>query len=116
MILRIPGLRHLLLPSLRKHYRRSRFPRADEMTWAEYVIQIESFTAADYPLLNRAAKEPLPSRSLVAFADDDHLVEPQIPIELAAAIPGAKTLRFADGGHIIQKTKATEIAQAIRHL
>jgi esterase len=115
-LLRVPGVRDLLLPRIRKHYRKSRFPRADEMTAHEYVLQFEALTAADYPLLNRAAKSPLPEKTLVVFSDDDHLVEPQIPMELAAAIPGARALRFADGGHIIQKNKAAEIARAIRDL
>ena len=52
----------------------------------------------------------------MVFAADDHLVEPQIPTELAAAIPGACALRFEDGGHSIQKHKAPEIARAIRDL
>lgn len=116
LMLRVPGLRQLLLPQVKKHFRKRRFPRAEEMTVHEYATQFESFTAADYPLLKRAAARPLPARTLVAFADDDHLVEPQIPIELAAAIPGARTLRFEEGGHIIQKTRAAEIARAIRDL
>ena len=115
-MLKVPGLRLLLLPRVRSHYRKRRFPRADEMTVDEYATHFESFTAADYPLLNRAARKPLPGKTLVAFADDDHLVEPQIPTELAAAIPGARTLRFEDGGHSIQKHKAPEIARAIREL
>ena len=86
------------------------------MTAGEYVTQFEAFTAADFPLLNRAARGSLPDKVLVVFADDDHLVEPQIPMELAAAIPGARILRFATGGHIIQKNKAAEIARAIRDL
>lgn len=115
-MLRVPVVRHLVLGQVRKHYVKRRFPRAHEMTASEYATQFESFTAADYPLLNRAASKPLPSKALVAFADDDHLLEPQIPMELAAAIRGASILRFAEGGHIIQKTKAAEIARAIRHL
>ncbi len=115
-ILRMPGLRHLILPKIRSHYRRRGFPGSQEMTAHQFATQFESFTAADYPLLNRAVARPLTRRTLVAFADDDHLVEPQIPVELAAAIPGARALRFENGGHIIQKTKAVEIAEAIREL
>jgi pimeloyl-ACP methyl ester carboxylesterase len=114
--LRVPGLRNLLMPALRKQYRRSRFPRGDEMTPAEYAIQFEGFSAADFNLMKRAVRRPLPSKTLIALADDDHLVQPEIPLELAAAIPGAVTLRFADGGHIIQKNKAAEIAEAIHAL
>jgi hypothetical protein len=84
------------------------------MTAGEYATQFESFTAADYPLLNRAARKPLPKKTLVVFAADDHLVEPQIPMELAAAIPGTVSLRFEEGGHSIQKHKAAEIARAIQ--
>ena len=115
-LLRVPGLRRLVLPQVRNNYRNRRFPRADEMTASEYATQFESFTAADFPLLNRAAKKPLPKKTLVVFSDDDHLVEPQIPLELAEAIPGARILRFEDGGHSIQKHKAPEIARAIRDL
>jgi pimeloyl-ACP methyl ester carboxylesterase len=115
-LLKVPGVRSLVLPRVRSHYRKRRFPRADEMTVGEYATHFESFAAADYPLLNRAARKPLPKRSLVAFAADDHLVEPEIPAELAAAIPGARALRFEDGGHSIQKHKAAEIARAIRDL
>ena len=115
-ILKVPGLRHLLLPRVRIHYKKRRFPRADEMTASEYSTHFESLAAADYPLLNRAARKPLPKKTLVVFAADDHLVEPQIPMELAEAIPGALSLRFEDGGHSIQKHKAAQIARAIREL
>ena len=115
-ILRMPGLRHLILPKIRSHYRRRGFPGSEEMTAHQFATQFESFSAADYPLLNRAVARPITRRTLVAFAEDDHLVEAQIPVELAAAIPGARTLLFEDGGHIIQKTKAEEIARAIRDL
>ena len=92
-MLKVPGLRSLVLPRVRRHYRNRRFPRADEMTAREYATQFESFSAADYPQLNRAARKPLPRKTLVIFAADDHLVEPQIPTELAAAIPGARAIR-----------------------
>ena len=115
-MLRVPGLRDLFMPALRASYRKSRFPRGDDMTAAEYAIQFEAFSAADFSLMNRAVQRPLPSRTLVALADDDHLVQPAIPLELARAIPGARVLRFQDGGHIIQKTKAPEIAAAIATL
>ena len=116
LMLRVPFLRALVLPRVRMHYRKRRFPRADELTAAEYATQFESFSAADFALLRRITKTPLPSRTLVAFADDDHLVEPQIPVELAEAIPGSRQLRFKEGGHIIQKTRSREIAQAMREL
>ena len=116
LLLRVPGVRDLLMPKVRASYRKSRFPRSDEMTPGEYVLQIEAFSAADFSLMRRAVRRPLPSRTLVVLADDDHLVQPEIPLELAAAIPGSRVLRFTDGGHIIQKNKATEIAQAIRVL
>jgi pimeloyl-ACP methyl ester carboxylesterase len=115
-LLKVPGVRALVLPRVRSHYRMRRFPRADDLSAAEYAMHFESFAAADYPLLNRAARKPLPAKTLIAFSTDDHLVEPQIPIELAAAIPGARILRFEDGGHSIQKHKAPEIARAIRAL
>ena len=114
--LRVPGVRDVLLSRIRPSYRKKRFPGADEMTADEFALQFDSFGAADYSVLNRAVAKPLPSKVLVALAADDHLVEPEIPTELAAAIPGARILRFENGGHIIQKTKAPEIAQAIGDL
>ncbi|MEO8359268.1 MAG: alpha/beta hydrolase [Vicinamibacteria bacterium] len=114
--LRIPVVRDLLLRKIRPTYRKKKFPRSEEMTSEEFALQFDSFSAADYTVANRAVRKPLPSKCLVALADDDHLVESEIPLELAAAIPGARALHFADGGHIIQKTKAPEIARAILEL
>ena len=116
LLLRIPIVRAFMLPQVRKHFRKRRFPRANEMTAKEYATHFESFSAADFALLRRVAAAPLPSRTLVAFSEDDPLVEAQIPIELAEAIPGSRQLRFKDGGHVIQKTKSVEIAQAMREL
>jgi pimeloyl-ACP methyl ester carboxylesterase len=51
--------------------------------------------------------------TLVAWAEDDHLIEPEVSRELFAAIPGARPLTFPTGGHNLQKTQAEAVAAAI---
>jgi pimeloyl-ACP methyl ester carboxylesterase len=101
--LEVPGLRGLLMPSVRARYRRRRFPGAEEKT------------AADFELMRASVRRPLPP-TLVAYARDDHLIETSVAEELAAAIPGAHVLAFDEGGHNIQKTRALELGAAIRAL
>ncbi len=51
---------------------------------------------------------------LVAWAEDDPIVEAAIAEELAAALPEGPRLRFPDGGHALQKHHAVEIGEALR--
>lgn len=52
--------------------------------------------------------------SLLAWCEDDPLIEPAIPIELADVLPQGPRLRFETGGHNPQKHHANEIAVALR--
>ncbi|NOY28055.1 MAG: alpha/beta hydrolase [Oligoflexia bacterium] len=52
--------------------------------------------------------------TLVAWCEDDPMVDPDILAELANACPPGPRLRFATGGHNPQKTHAQELAQALR--
>lgn len=114
-VMRTPGLGRFLLPSLRERYKRRRFPGADEMGPRDFALQFEAVSAGDFGAMRRAVASPLPP-TLVAYADDDALVEPAVSRELAAALPEARVLRFAEGGHNIQKTRAAELAVAILEL
>ena len=58
----------------------------------------------------RLAAAGLPA--LVAFADDDPIVERDHMVDWAAQL-GVPPLRFATGGHGVQKTRATEIGAAL---
>lgn len=114
--LEVPFLRNVALPIVRGAYRKRRFPRAEVMTASEYSIQFKAFSAANFRLVNDAVRSLRPPPTLVAFTEDDHLVEPAICEELCAAIPGARSMRFKDGGHNLQKTRAVEIGSGIRDL
>ena len=103
----------LLAPLFRALYRRRRFRGVDQMTAADFALQCRAITAADCRLLRRAAAGPRPP-TLVAYAQDDPLVQTWVSEELAAAMPDARVLAFAQGGHHLQKTRAEELARAVR--
>jgi pimeloyl-ACP methyl ester carboxylesterase len=115
-LLRTPVVGWLLLRSVRAQYRRLKFPKYETMSAFDFAVQFDAFSAADFDLVRRSCAALRPPKTLVAYTADDHLVEEEIPRELAAAIPGARTIRFDSGGHIIQKTRAIEIGAAIRDL
>jgi pimeloyl-ACP methyl ester carboxylesterase len=113
--LRVPGLSAWLVRGARERYRRRRSSGADTMDAPSFAIHFHSIGAADFTELRRAASGPLPP-TLLAWAEDDNLVEADIPEELARALPEARRLIFKDGGHNIQKTRAPELAAAIREV
>jgi len=51
--------------------------------------------------------------TLVAWCEDDSIIQPDIAAELAAACPDGPRLRFVVGGHNPQKTHAVEIGDAL---
>lgn len=51
--------------------------------------------------------------TLVAFAEDDPFIEPEIPRELGARAPAGPRLHWPLGGHNVQKTHARAIADAL---
>ena len=109
----LPLLGRLLLPSLRAEYQRRRFPGADGMTACQFALQLRAISALDFGAIRRAASIRLP-QTLVAFAEDDPLVETQVSHELAQGLPHSRVLAFESGGHNLQKTRAPELAEAIR--
>jgi len=111
----LPLLGRVLLPLARRAYRRRRFPGADTMDLATVRLQLRAAAATDFPRLRRAVAGPLPP-TLLAYAQDDHMVETAVAEELARALPSARVLAFAEGGHNLQKTRAAELAAAIVEL
>jgi pimeloyl-ACP methyl ester carboxylesterase len=103
----------VLLPLFRALYRQRRFRGVDQMTAADFALQCRAITAADFALMRRAAAGPRPP-TLVAYAQDDPLIQTWVSEELAAAMPDARVLAFAAGGHHLQKTRAAELARALR--
>ena len=115
LALTVPGLRERLVPSLRERWRRARFPGTERMSAADLRLQLRLAARMDFAAhARRLARVRVPT--LVAWAEDDHLVEPAVSAALAAAVPGATRLVFDEGGHNLQKTRATEIAAAVREL
>ncbi len=111
----VPGLRRVLVHLARERYRRRRFPGADQLDARSFGVHFRAIGAADFDMLRKAFASPLPP-TLVGFARDDHMVEPEIQAELVAALPQARVLAFDSGGHNIQKTRAVELAAAIADL
>jgi len=110
-----PLLGRALLRSARLAFQRRRFPGSERMDAAALALHFRAFGAVDFRLLGEAARAKLPP-TLVAYAEDDPLVEPQIAHELLSAIPGSMGRSFASGGHNLQKTRAKELSRAILSL
>jgi pimeloyl-ACP methyl ester carboxylesterase len=115
LLLKVPGLEKLLHQPIYNSFVRSGFPKSTPVS--ECVQSLRCVAALRFPHLAEAAQElslrPLPA--LVAHADDDPLVEPEIGTQLAELL-GAEELRFAEGGHNIQKTQAVELAAGLHGL
>ena len=89
------------------------FPRS--LTLDEVELSIRS--AAAMRLAAHAERiRSLTVPTLVAYAEDDGLIEPAIGEELGAAAPAGPRLRFPTGGHNLQKTRAVELAAALREM
>lgn len=111
----VPGLGDGLARATRATYRRLGFRGTDGLDRAALRLQMQAIGAADFALLRRAAgAEPLPP-ALVAWAEDDHIVQPEISEALLRATRG-RPVAFPSGGHHIQKTRAAEVADALAGL
>jgi pimeloyl-ACP methyl ester carboxylesterase len=53
--------------------------------------------------------------AMIAYAQDDPMVELEIFRALAAVLPDGPRLEFTHGGHYVQETHATEIAATMAH-
>jgi pimeloyl-ACP methyl ester carboxylesterase len=110
--LSVPGLGGLLVPWCRRAWRARRFPGAETMTAADFAVPLRAIGAADFRLMRNAVKGRLPP-AIVAYAEDDHMIETHISEELARALPDSRVIAFPEGGHNLQKTRARELAEAI---
>ncbi len=71
--------------------------------------------ALDFKLQGRNSAQ-LAVPTLVAWAEDDALIERAVSEEHAAALPPGPWLVFAAGGHNLQKSQAMELATALVEL
>jgi len=108
----VPLLGGYLVAESKKAYRKMRFPTADTLSRRELEVDIENVMGIDFARARRRATS-VRARTLVAWAEDDPMVEPTIGTELAAVIEGAETAAYPVGGHNIQKTQARDLARRI---
>ena len=138
---RVSRLALLCSPGLRPHamFERSRMPQMS--AWTRYRLgrwlltkplrkgfveagfsskisdQQLHYTVADAGALSfedhRARVEALRVPTLVAWTEDDRLIETPISEELAEACPPGPRLRWPTGGHNPQKHRAVELAAAL---
>lgn len=84
-------------------------------TRRDFLLQLDLVGSVDFAMLGEAAAR-YPGRALVLHAADDHLIEPEIPAELARALPRGRLVEFPSGGHALAKTRAGEVAAAVVEL
>lgn len=109
-LLAAPAVGHLLLPVYRRAMRAVGFPGSYSRAELSHMNRcIAALSFAD----NREAAARLAAPTMVAWADDDPMVEPEVSRALADAVPAGPRLGFATGGHNIQKSRAIEIAEAL---
>ncbi len=108
--LSLPGGAALLGPRLRDAIVRFGFPSST--TVAESVRTMQMVGRHRFSAHARRLRA-LTAPCLVAWADDDRLVEADIAAELAEILPPGPRLHFPEGGHNIQKSQAVELGEAI---
>lgn len=108
--------RKLIGGTIRRTFIRGGFPASTPLMEMFYslrcasALRFEHVQTLTLPLLQEPRKP-----ALIATAEDDALVEPEIAEALHARF-GGELLVFATGGHNIQKTRAVELAEALFRL
>jgi pimeloyl-ACP methyl ester carboxylesterase len=108
--LRLPIVKRPMMRAVKLVFRQAGFPRG--VPEHELRRSLEVVGQVDFELL-RASVKALRASTLIAFCDDDALVEPAIGEQLGHACPAGPRLRFATGGHNPQKVWACEIAEEL---
>lgn len=109
-VLRVPGAHRVVDPLLRVAFSRAGFP--PNLTAEARRRSLEPIDRATLVRhQERIARVRAPS--LVAWAEDDRLVEADVVADLAEALPPGPRLVFPEGGHALQKSRSLEIGQAL---
>jgi pimeloyl-ACP methyl ester carboxylesterase len=108
--LRLPIVRRPIMGAVKVMFRQAGFSRG--VPDHELRRSLEVVAAVDFRVINEAVKQ-LRASTLIAFCDDDHLVEPAIGEQLGYACPKGPRLRWPTGGHNPQKVWACEIAEVL---
>jgi pimeloyl-ACP methyl ester carboxylesterase len=106
----LPIVRRPVMRAVKAMFRQAGFPRG--VPDHELRRSLEVVASVDFQVINEAVKR-LRASTLIAFCDDDRLVEPAIGEQLGYACPSGPRLRFETGGHNPQKVWACEIAEVL---
>ena len=82
------------------------------MGGANMQIVMDYAAGLDFPAHRRRVLS-LDVPTMVAYCDDDHLVETEICVELASACPPGPRSVYPTGGHNLQKTRALQLGEAL---
>lgn len=111
----LPALRselgwRAMRPGIRQAFTGAGFPASvgDEAMRNALISALE----LDFGYLN-TLPERIAVPTLVAWTDDDALVEPELSQEIAARMPPGPRLHFQKGGHNLQKQHAAAISSAL---
>lgn len=106
---RVPGVSRVMRLVLRKTFERFGFRGHHDEALLQTLRIIEVF---DFDEVRRFAVRVV-APTLVAWCEDDPIVENAIGEALAAVLPAGPRLRFPSGGHNPQKTRAVELGEAL---
>lgn len=109
-LLELPLLQLPLSWMIRRGFEQAGFPKGISLATIRQTMRLA--WQADFARHGRNITK-LRAPTLVAWAEDDHLIEPPIFEELAAGCPEGPRLRFEAGGHNIQKSQAVELGDAL---
>lgn len=105
-----PWLLRRLRPLTRRVFAQAGFVGYPDQALERTLACIAATSIAGHADRVRALALP----TLVAWCEDDPMVDPDILAELASACPPGPRLRFPTGGHNPQKAHAQELSQALR--
>lgn len=106
-----PGLSTLTRPFIESGFRKAGFPPG--VSWSAMQHTLRCAAAIDFAE-NRAIFTAVRVPTLVAWTEDDALIEPAVSVELAAAVPDGPRLCWPTGGHASIKKRAVELAAGLQ--
>ncbi len=105
-----PVLSTLARPMITQGFRQAGFPPG--ISWPAMQHTLRCAAAIDFAE-NQAIYAAVRAPTLVAWTEDDALIEPEISQALAAAVPDGPRLCWPSGGHASVKTRAVELAAGL---
>ncbi|MFT5681762.1 MAG: pimeloyl-ACP methyl ester carboxylesterase [Myxococcota bacterium] len=105
-----PVISTLVRPLITKGFRQAGFPPG--VSWSAMQHTLRCAAAIDFAE-NQAIYAAVRAPTLVAWTEDDRLIESAISTALAAAVPGGPRLSWPTGGHASVKSRAMELAEGL---